>query len=223
MESKRRSRLSGRQPSSRESYRMLADWQEGAAGRVATTAQTRATEASYRAAEDARGRTEASRAGMEETMRANEARMAEYAASLNAARESYPSPSFEMPSFEMPSTPDYSAINTAMDEQNKQYEEQRTALQWRIDHPYGEILDPNDPRLQGTPIVKTPPTGGTLGPTSQGPDIPAGTIGTPAGPVPGQTYEGPLYKGDDLEYQNYLRYLWGINPKYRGEYLDSSD
>ena len=130
MESKRRSRLSGRRPSSRESYRMLADWQEGAQGRVRATAQTREM---ARMEEQSRASTEAM-----------EARFAEYGAMLESMKNQ-PPPSFEMPPFSMPPMPTY----TPPPYKPPDY----SGLLYKIKYPYSTVT-PADPPGKYQPAVE---------------------------------------------------------------------
>jgi len=112
---------------------MLADWQEGAQGRVRATAQTREM---ARMEEQSRASTEAM-----------EARFAEYGAMLESMKNQ-PQPSFEMPpmpSFSMPPMPAY----TPPPYKPPDY----SGLLYKIKYPYSTVT-PADPPGKYQPAVE---------------------------------------------------------------------
>ncbi len=187
MESKRRSKLTGRQDTA--SRYALSDWQLGAPGRVANSRQIKENNA-LRAQSDA------------------------FAAQLANAKQDYTGgTSFQMPTFQAPEIqmPDYSSFYATLAAQQKKQDDDWAALQYKMKFPNSEILDPSDPRLQG--IAQEPQSRGTLapGPALVGPggaDVPAQFTGVPYGTVNNPAWE---------EYQNYLRMLYYTGPGGSGD------
>lgn len=148
MEIKRKSRLSGRPVATATTAALNSDYQSGAKGRISTGNQLGASSA------------------LQDQMKAYSQMLVEQRAGQNTAanqqaaayRTMLEQQAAAMAAMQGAYQPvDFSGFEAMI----KAYNDDIAAMQYKMQFPYSQTLQPDNPQLSGTPIEKPEPTGGT--------------------------------------------------------------